>query len=260
MNTKRSFIFRLLWSNLARKFYLWFLALIALFSVMNWIVMPWYVNDGGTVTVPNLVGMQAANAKQILDTLGLQFEIGGNKSSKLKPNTILSQNPDGGTIVKHGRRIYFILSGGVEKVTVPNLSGHSQREAQFMLERSGFILGKVTYDSSNNFPQNVVMSQSLVANTLAPSGSAISIVVSAGAPTAGEVSVPNLVGLPLADAQRAILNGGLLLGDITFQPSRRLVPNTVVEQYPRAQEIVPKGTKINLFVSSIENQQQGPEQ
>lgn len=250
----------LLWSNLARKLYLWVLLFIVFFSLMNWVVMPWYVNDGGTVTVPNLVGKQAAKAREILDTLGLQFEVGGNKSSKLAPNTVLSQNPEGESVVKHGRRIYFILSGGVEKVTVPNLSGHSQREAQFMLERAGFILGKVTFDSSSNFPQNVVMSQSLPANSLAPTGSAISIVVSAGTPTVGEVSVPTLVGLPLADAQRAILNGGLLLGDITFQPSRRLVPNTVIEQYPRSQEIVPKGTKINLFVSSIENQQEGPEQ
>ncbi len=260
MTRRRNFLFRLLWSNLARKFYLWVLAFIVLFCIMNWIVMPWYVNDGGTVTVPELVGLQATSARSALDSVGLQFEIGGRKASKLPPNTVLSQNPDGGSVVKHGRRIYFILSGGVEKVTVPNLTGHSQREAQFMLQRAGFVTGQVTFDSSMSFPQNVVMSQSLPANSMAPSGSAISIVVSAGAPTSGEVSVPNLVGLPLADAQKAILNGGLLLGNITFQPSKKLVPNTVVEQYPRSQEIVPKGTKVNLFVSSIENQQQGPEQ
>ncbi len=258
MSKNRSFIFRILSSNLARKFYLWVIGFIAFFSLMNWVVMPWYVNDGGTVTVPRVVGMQASKAREVLDTLGLQFEIGGRKGSKLSPNTILSQNPEGGSIVKHGRRIYFILSGGVEKVVVPNLQGHSQREARFMLQRAGFALGNVTYDSSNSFPQNVVMSQSIPPNSMAVSGTAISMTISAGAPTSGEVSVPGLVGMPLSEAQRAIINGGLLLGNITFQPSSKLVPNTVIEQYPRAQEVVPRGTKINLFVSSIENQQKGP--
>lgn len=259
MSANRSFVFRILWSNLARKFYVWVLAFIAFFSLMNWVVMPWYVNDGGTVTVPQLVGKEASKAKEVLDTLGLQFEIGGRKASKLSPNTILSQNPEGGSVVKHGRRIYFILSGGVEKVVVPNLQGHSQREAQFMLQRAGFALGEVKYDSSNAFPQNVVMSQSVPPNSTAATGTPISMTVSAGAPTTGEVTVPGLVGMPLPEAQKAIINGGLLLGSITFQPSSKLVPNTVMEQYPRAQEVVPRGTKINLFVSSIENQQKGPE-
>ncbi len=259
MNSPLKFLSRIIWSNLARKFYISVLLLIVLFSLMNWVVMPWYVNHGGTVTVPDLSGMQASEAKQVLDTLDLQYEFGGTKPSKLAPNTVLSQNPESGSIVKHGRRIYLILSGQEEKVTVPDLRGHSQREAQFMLERAGFRLGNVTSDSSSEFPQNVVMSQSIPANTMAPSGTAISIAVSAGAVNVGEISVPDLVGRPLSEAQRTILNSNLVLGKITFQPSNKLVPNTVLEQYPRAQEIVPKGNRVDLFVSSIVSQKQGPE-
>ncbi len=226
---------------------------------MNWVVMPWYVHDGGTVTVPDVVGMQSSAAKDVLDTAGLQFELGGTKSSKLATNTVLAQNPEAGSIVKHGRRIYMILSGGSEKVQVPNLIGHSQREAQFMLERVGFRLGTVTSDSSSEFPQNVVMSQSIQPGGMSTTGSSISIVVSSGPVEAGEVSVPNLVGRPLSEAQRLILNSNLVLGNISFQPSKKLVPNTVLEQYPRAKDIVPKGTAVNLYVSSIGQQTQGPE-
>ncbi len=259
MNRMFKFLSRIIWSNLARKFYISILALIVFFSLMNWVVMPWYVNHGGTVTVPDLNGMQISEAKQMLDTLDLQYEFGGTKPSKLAPNTVLSQNPESGSVVKHGRRIYLILSGQEEKVTVPDLRGHSQREAQFMLERAGFRLGSVTSDSSSEYPQNVVISQSVPANTMVPSGSAVSIVVSAGAISAGEISVPDLVGRPLSEAQRIILNSNLVLGKITFQPSSKLVPNTVLEQYPRAQEIVPKGSHIDLFVSSVANQNKGPE-
>jgi len=221
--------------------------------------MPWYVNAGGTVTVPDVTGMQMSQAKEVLDTLGLQLQLGGMKPSKLAVNTVLAQNPEAGMPVKHGRRIYLVVSGGVEKATVPDLRGHSLREAQFMLERSGFRLGGVSTDTSSELPQNVVISQSLLPDEVANNGAAVSLVVSAGGMSADQVSVPNLVGRPLSEAQRLITNSNLTLGKITFQPSRKLVPNTVLEQYPRSQEIVSKGTRVDLFVSSASNQQQGPE-
>jgi beta-lactam-binding protein with PASTA domain len=259
MKSRSRFIAKMLWSSLARRFYVFLGILIAFFSVMNWYVMPWYVNDGGTVAVPDLGGMNEVDARHVLDTLGLQFQLGGTKASKLTPNTVLSQNPEPGTIVKHGRRVYLVLSVGAVRVLVPDLRGHTQREAQFMLDRAGFKLGSVTSDSSSQFPQNVVMSQSIAPNIMATTGIPISIVVSAGVPSAGEISVPNLVGKPLPEAQRIISNSGFVLGRITFQPSTRLVPNTVLEQYPRGNETAVKGSHIDLFVSAIANQKQGLE-
>ncbi len=256
MSSHTQFLSRILWSGLAKRFYIVLAAFIAFFSLMNWYVMPWYVNDGGTVTVPDLSGMNEVEARHALDTLGLQFQLGGTKISKLAPNTVLQQNPEAGVLVKHGRRVYLVLSGGVEKASVPDLQGHSQREAQFMLERAGFRLGNVTSDSSSEFPQNVVMSQSISPNASVISGTAISIVVSSGIPVAGEISVPDLVGKPLSEAQKIISNSGFVLGKITFQPSPKLVPNTVLEQYPRANELAVKGSHVDLFVSSIANQNQ----
>jgi len=226
---------------------------------MNWYVMPWYVNDGGTVTVPDLSGMNGVEARHTLDTLGLQFQLGGTKASKLPPNTVLSQNPEAGVLVKQGRRIYLVLSGSVDKAAIPDLRGRTQREAQFMLDRAGFRLGAVTSDSSSQFPQNVVMSQSIVPNTMMTPGTSVSIVVSSGAPVAGEISVPDLVGKPLSEAQKIISNSGFVLGKITFQPSTKLVPNTVFEQYPRSGERAVRGSRIDLFVSSIANPKQGLE-
>jgi len=259
MNQQRNLLNRIFWSGLAKKFYIACIALIAFFCLMNWVVMPWYVNDGGVVKVPDVVGMDVGAAKIVLDTTGLQFEPGGTESSKLPPNTVLAQNPEAGSIVKHGRRIYLVLSGGAEKVEVPNLIGHTQREAQFMLERVGFKVGLVTSDSSSEYPQNVVMTQSSKPGSMLATGTPISMVVSSGPVEEGEVSVPDLVGRPLTEAQKMITRSSLVLGSVTFEPSRRLVPNTILEQYPRARDIVPKGTAINLYVSSIASQSGGPE-
>ncbi len=259
MSRKRSLFSRIFWSRFAKKFYIGCIILIGFFSVMNWLVMPWYVHDGGVVNVPDVVGMPASEAKMVLDTTGLQFELGGTHASKLPPNTVLSQNPDAQSVVKHGRRIYLVLSGGAEKVQVPNLIGHTQREAQFMLQRVGFKVGMITNDSSSEYPQNVVMTQSVKPGSMLASGTPVSLVVSSGPVEAGEVSVPNLVGRPLSQAQKLILNSNLVLGKISFQPSRKLVPNTVLEQYPRAKDIVPRGTAVSLYVSSIATKDGGPE-
>jgi len=105
----------------------------------------------------------------------------------------------------------------------------------------------------------VVMSQSVAPNTMAPTETSISIVVSTAAPSAGQMSMPDFAGQPLAVAQKEILNSGLVLGRISFQANTKLVPNTVLEQYPRAGEIISRGSKVDLFVSSISNQRNGPE-
>lgn len=259
MSSRTRFLSRILWSNLAKRFYIVLAVLIALFSLMNWYIMPWYVNDGGTVTVPDLSGMNDLEARHLLDSLGLQFQFGGTQTSKLAPNTVLSQNPEGGVVVKHGRRVYLVLSGSVERASVPDLQGHTQREAQFMIERAGFRLGGVASDSSDEFPQNVVISQSISPNTMATPGTAISIVVSSGVPVAGEISVPDLVGKPLSEAQKTMMSSGFVLGKITFQPSSKLLPNTVLEQYPRANETALKGAHIDLFVSSAAKPKPGLE-
>jgi serine/threonine-protein kinase len=246
-----SFLSKIIWSELARKFYLLILVFIGFFALMNWVVMPWYVNAGGIVVVPDLRGKTVQQAKSTLDSLDLQLEVAGTKSSKFPPNTVLTQNPEPDDTVKHGRRIYVVVSGGAQLTTVPNLLGHSQREAQFMLERAGLQLGNVSSDSSSEFPQNVVMSQSIQPGMKVPQGTFVSLVISLGVVGPNEVSTPDVVGKPLSEAQKILTSAGLSIGKITFQPNSQLVPNTVLEQYPRPQEIVPKGTNVNLFVSSF---------
>jgi beta-lactam-binding protein with PASTA domain len=41
------------------------------------------------------------------------------------------------------------------------------------------------------------------------------------------------------------------VGNITYQLSYELIPNTVVEQFPRAGETVTGGQKVDLFVVKV---------
>ena len=52
---------------------LWSLGiLIAIILLLDKIVPPWYVNHGGTLPVPDVVGMQEADAIRVLDSLSLE--------------------------------------------------------------------------------------------------------------------------------------------------------------------------------------------
>jgi serine/threonine-protein kinase len=62
------------------------------------------------------------------------------------------------------------------------------------------------------------------------------------------IPVPDVIGRTLAEAERILTEAGLTLGQVTYQASFDLIPNTVVEQYPRVGEAVAVGSAVALFV------------
>jgi serine/threonine-protein kinase len=80
-----------------------------------------------------------------------------------------------------------------------------------------------------------------------PKGTAVGLVVSSGR-VAAEISVPDLVGKSVVEAEKTLLGKGLKKGNVTYQTSFDLLPNTVVDQFPRAGDSVPEGQAVDLFV------------
>jgi serine/threonine-protein kinase len=158
------------------------------------------------------------------------------------------QNPPADAVVKHGRRIYLTVSGGEVEVTVPSLRGRSLRDARFALERNGLTLGSIGHDTSALYPANTVMTQSIPPNQKATKGSVVSVTISKGG-LLPECVVPNVVGVILSEAERQLAAAGVSPGKISYQPSADLLPNTVIDQYPRAGETVARGHAVDLFVT-----------
>jgi len=224
-------------------------AAIALFLLLNNLALPLYVNHGGTLAVPGVTGLPLADARAQLETAGLQaVEAETRPDPDHPPGTVIFQNPAAQAKVKPGRRVYLTMSGGEALVVVPQLRGRSLRDAKFALERYGLQLGAVSYEPSTVYPENTIVAQSLGADARAARGSRVSVSVSAGSAASGGVSVPNVVGRTVNEAEKLLLAQKLTVGNITYQLSYELIPNTVVEQFPRAGESVPLGGKIDLFV------------
>jgi beta-lactam-binding protein with PASTA domain len=228
---------------------LWFFGiLLALFILINYVLLPMYVNHGSRHPVPRVVGLPYDQAKTVLDSARLVAVEGGTRADPTYPaGTVTSQNPLPGAVVKEGRRVYLALSGGEVLVAVPLLRGKSVRDARFALERNGLQLGSFAYDYSESFPENTIIDQSLRADVKVAKGTSVAVTISRGR-SDQEMTVPSLIGKTLTEAQKILEGAGLKVGIVTSQPSFDLLPNTIVDQFPRPGENAKVGTEVDLFV------------
>ena len=235
-------------SRVAKKVYLFLALFLLLFFICNDMLIPWYVNQGGIVKVPSVVGKTYDEAAQMLDSVGLEARKGDVRSDRTHPaGSVIIQNPLPDHEVKRGRRVYLTLSGGEQLVVVPNIRGRTLRDARFALEREGLKLGAVEYQSSDQFPVNTIVEQKLAAGARVKRDAYVSIVVSQGALTQ-DVPVPDLYGKNLAEAEAILAASGLKRGNLSYASSGDLLPNTVIEQFPRKGEVVPRNQPVDLVV------------
>jgi serine/threonine-protein kinase len=235
--------------RLARVLFILLIVTIVLFVLLDDVIMPAYVEQGKTTRVPNVMGMTLDEAKKVIIQAGLQPKEAEYKQDKQYPEgTIALQNPLPGAEVKFERGVYLTISGGEALVVVPNLRGKSVRDATFNLERFGLKLGRVEYQPSDSLFENTVIALEIQADTRVRSGTAVNVIVSQGK-TADRLAVPSVTLKTLTEAERILNGGGFNVGKVTYQVSLELLPNTVIEQYPRPGELAPRAARIDLIIA-----------
>lgn len=231
-----------------KKIFLGIALFFLLFVVCNDLILPWYVEHGSTIEVPDVVGMSLDDATRALDSLGLEGRKGDVRTDREHPEgTVVVQNPLAGHAVKKGRRVYLTVSGGEESVNVPSIRGRTLRDATFLLERTGLRLGEVSHEPSEDYPVNTIIEQGHVPGGKVRKDTRINVTVSLGA-VSTSVAVPALAGKSLSEAKRILEQAGIALGNVTYIPSADLLPNTVIEQYPQAGELVEAKQAVDLVV------------
>jgi eukaryotic-like serine/threonine-protein kinase len=222
---------------------------IILIVIINNFIMPAYVQMGKTTKVPDVVGLPIEDAKKILLDIGLDPKESEYKTDRrYKTGTVILQNPIAESQVKYGRGIYLTISGGEEFVNVPNLRGKSTREAAFNLERCGLKIGSISYEPSEDIFPNTIIRQGIQPNKKVSSGSQIDIVISQGRSSDMRL-VPDVSSKTLTEAEKLFTSSGFRIGKITYQMNQDLLPNTILEQSPRAGLFMQLGTVIDLIVA-----------
>ncbi len=233
-------------------------ALMAIFILLfDKLIMPAYTNYNEGLTVPDVTKISLEEATAILEDYGLRYEVADRRAHASYPaDYIIDQTPSANQIVKPNRKIYLTVNTAVQpKAVVPNLVNMSFRNAQIQLENYGLTLGTVSYES-NRF-RNTVLWQSLSPRDTVAKGSVVDIIISDGL---GDriVTVPEIVGLRLPEAQQKLRQSGLRVDEIRFQPSRDTLPNTILDYIPKVNEIR-EGETLTLVVSERFDMQEASE-
>jgi len=235
--------------NWWKKLIIVFVVFIGVIFLFNNVLMPFYVKQNKLVKVPPVVGLNFNDAKKVLDDGDLEGIQGDIRYDANKPiGTILDQNPQSEQMVKSGRRIYLVVSGGEQLYDVPNLVGRTERESKFALAQRNLELLELETRQSAQYPAGTVISQAEPAGTKVKRGTKIGVVISIGMET-GNLKVPDLTGKSLEEAKKQIILAHMIVGKINFQPNPNVALNTIIDQYPKGNSMGTENTRIDLFVN-----------
>ncbi len=208
---------------------------------------------GREVAIPKLVGMSPFEAERAGAASGLLVLVERQfYSPDIPEGKIMTQMPPPGTKVRRGWSIRVAQSLGPQRVTIPDVTGGSERIAELNIRRRGLSLGSVAHVNLPDAPLDQVISQSPPPNASGVSAPKINLLVSDGAEPPTYV-MPNLTGQPLGSAMLALQDAGVKAGKISV-----LRPPSPGE--PQAAPIAPSAVSEASPASMIVTQTPAPGQ
>lgn len=226
------------------------LCCIFLFLVFDKFVMPTITRQGTEFTLNDFSGQRLIEVELQLQDLGLTSEVASKEYAPGKEaGVILHQFPVGGTKVKKGRAVKFVVSLGQKLVSVPQVAGKSVRQATLDLEATNLQLGEIAWAFSDTLPERVVVFSYPAAETEIPIGSKVNLMVNRGRST-DFTFVPSVTGLTLSVAVEKLQEKSLKVGSISRQTDNNYLPETVLSQSEPGGTEVEVGSSINLVVST----------
>lgn len=143
---------------------------------------------------------------------------------------------------------HFIFNRNREVLPVPDVVNMTVVEAQAALEEKGFEV-ELEERYGNAVKPGTVMEQSPKAGEKRKQGSTIYLTISKGAELK---TVPEIIGMSLSKAENLLKDEGYTIGKITKKFDSSKTVGIVLEQFPKAMDKAPKGSKINLVVNEGE--------
>ncbi len=203
-----------------KKFWLQFVwAIVILFILVFGIktALKFYTKHGKEIVVPLFENISIEELEnnpfaddfryEIIDSVYNPLYVGG---------LILAQNPEAGSKVKKGRKIYFTISSfNPSEVKMPDLVNLSLRQALTVLNSTGLKLGEVEYEPS--FDVNAVLKQKyqgliIGKDTEIPIGSSIDLVVGGDSKETFSV-LPFVYGKKPTEVRELLVTSGLNIGE-----------------------------------------------
>ena len=192
--------------------------------------------------IPDVQGLSVTEATTAITSANLV--IGSTTEvfdDQVPAAAVASTSPKIGTEVKPGTSVDIAVSKGPKPVTIPQVVGKKNQVVTSALTDLGLLV--TTNDKySEKIAEGLVIAIRPAAGTIAPSGTAVELVVSKGPPP---VEVPSLIDLPKNKAI-SVLKGLGLKPKVLEAAATPL--NRVYSQDPTAGTMIPKGSSVIIRI------------
>ncbi|MCR5410445.1 MAG: PASTA domain-containing protein [Lachnospiraceae bacterium] len=158
-------------------------------------------SGSGNITVPSLINATSAEAKVMLENLGLAISLTEGSSETVPVGSVISQTPEAGTKAAPGTTVLVVISTGSSgaaeeipegSIPVPNIIGMTEVQAKTALTASGLSWSSITEEHSDSVIAGMVISQSVEPDSIVAKDTKVDFVLSLGPEGAPEIYTQTL--------------------------------------------------------------------
>ena len=199
------------------------------------------------VPMIDVIGQDYETARKALESIELLCEVAYVESEEYAKGTVIDSSVKEGQEVERFSIVTLTVSSGTDAILIPTITGKTYEDAKVVLEKAGFVVTKTT-GYSEDVQEGYVISQSPAAETKAPEGSVIMVMVSLGKEQT-KVRVPNVLGLSELEAVNTLEAAGLKVGNIGEMNSSDFSKGLVCYQSSSVNSYLEEGSTVDIKVS-----------
>jgi serine/threonine-protein kinase len=206
-----------------------------------------FLSPGGEkVRIPSLAGMSLSEAKKTLAIMNLSIQVKEQVFSEDVPKgKVIDSDPSGGGKVSKNGTVYVTLSGGQERIKVPELLGLTLDAATTALSKVNLKVGSTTNSFSPTVDTGMIISSNPPAGSDAKKDSLISLVISKGIQ---QMALTSFVGLSSDQALNELNSMGATVVS-KYDYSDSVPAGNIISQDPDGSAPIAKGAKVTITIS-----------
>ena len=220
-------------------------AVVAALAIIAGIAFAVTGGFGGGNKVPNVIGQTQEAAIQSIEKAGYTVgDITEDYDSETVAGRVCKQDPEADSQLDKGGKVNIVISKGVKKGTIPDLSGKTAEQAEKALKDAG-LKAQYAGNEASDADKDTVSRQDPVAGKEVDEGTTVKYWISTGPE---DVTVPNVVGSDQSSAKTQLENAGFKVQVQQGDYSDKYGEGQVMSQSPNGGKLE-KGGTVTIVVS-----------
>ena len=200
---------------------------------------------GGGDKVPNVIGQTQEAAVQTIEKAGYTVgTVTEDYDAETVAGRVCKQDPEADSDLEKGGKVNIVISKGVKKGSIPNLSGMTSEQAEKALKDAG-LKAQYAGNEASDADKDTVSRQDPAAGKEVDEGTTVKYWISTGPE---DTSVPNVVGSDQASAKAQLESAGFTVQVETGDYSDKYGEGIVMSQSPNGGKLE-KGGTVTITIS-----------